>query len=93
MFINLPFCKRLSASNVSRVGLFGVVRLMSNGWDQMLSVNAGERLAVFLGPIQDDKIPKDAAPGTLMPGTLKLGKLSAQSGGGDIPSPLHFEYW
>ena len=55
--------------------------------------NAGERIAIFLGPVPEDKIPKDAQPGTLMPGTLKLGKLSAQSGGGDIPSPLHFEFW
>ena len=53
---------------------------------------AGQRMAIFLGPVPDDKLPKDAMPGTLMPGTLKLGKLSAQSGAGDIPSPLHFEY-
>ena len=50
-------------------------------------------MAIFLGPVPDDKLSKDAIPGSLMPGTLKLGKLSAQSGAGDIPSPLHFEYW
>ncbi|KAK9867034.1 hypothetical protein WJX84_006426, partial [Apatococcus fuscideae] len=52
----------------------------------------GERTAIFLGPVPEDKLPKDAQPGTLMPGILKLGKLFAQSGAGDIPGPVHFAY-
>ncbi len=35
----------------------------------------GERVAYFLGPVPQDKLPKDAAPGNCLAGSLKLGLL------------------
>ncbi|GAB4814120.1 hypothetical protein N2152v2_001166 [Parachlorella kessleri] len=36
----------------------------------------GERCAYFLGPVPEDKLPKDATPGRLLVGSLTLGMLS-----------------
>ena len=38
-------------------------------------VAAGERVVYFLGPVPQDKLPKDANPGSSLAGTLKLGLL------------------
>ena len=35
----------------------------------------GERVAYFLGPVPQDKLPKDAGPGSCLVGSLKLGLL------------------
>ncbi|KAL0024941.1 hypothetical protein WJX77_004746 [Trebouxia sp. C0004] len=35
----------------------------------------GERVAYFLGPVPQDKLPKDAGPGNCLAGSLKLGLL------------------
>ncbi len=40
-----------------------------------VALPAGERVAYFLGPVPQDKLPKDAAPGTCLAGSLKLGLL------------------
>lgn len=40
-----------------------------------LVVTAGERVVYFLGPVPQDKLPKDANPGSSLSGSLKLGLL------------------
>eukprot|EP00887_Chlorella_sp_A99_P002396 scaffold10.g2396.t1 len=37
---------------------------------------AGERCALFVGPVPEDKLPKDATPGRMLGGTLSLGLLT-----------------
>lgn len=38
---------------------------------------AGERAAVFVGPVPEDKLPKDATAGRLLSGAVCLAKLGA----------------
>ena len=52
----------------------------------------GERTALFVGQLPDDKLPKDATPGRVLFGKLSLGKLSEQAGGKDAPGALPFTY-
>lgn len=37
---------------------------------------AGERCAFFLGPVPEDKLPKDATPGRVLVGSLTVGQQS-----------------
>ena len=53
---------------------------------------AGERLAVFVGPVPEDKLPKDAAPGRVLTGKLVVAKLPKSAGGGDAPGAVPFTY-
>lgn len=39
------------------------------------AATAGERVVYFVGPVPQDKLPKDATPGTNLAGSLKLGLL------------------
>ncbi|KAL0038695.1 hypothetical protein WJX79_003623 [Trebouxia sp. C0005] len=39
------------------------------------ALHPGERVAYFLGPVPQDKLPKDAGPGSCLVGSLKLGLL------------------
>ena len=51
---------------------------------------AGERAALFLGPVPEDKLPKDATPGRTLAGMLSLAK---QDGGKeDAPGKLALSY-
>lgn len=45
----------------------------------------GERAAFFLGPVPEDKLPKDATPGRVLAGSLTLGTLGYK--GNDTPCP------
>lgn len=49
----------------------------------------GERIALFLGPVQEDKLPRDATPGRQLTGTLLLGQSNA---GKDAPGALPLVY-
>ena len=40
----------------------------------LLRVNTGERAAIFVGPVPDDKLPKDATPGRLLTGAVALAR-------------------
>lgn len=42
---------------------------------------AGERMALFVGPVPEDKLPKDATPGRLLAGSVILAKPSNGGGG------------
>lgn len=48
---------------------------------------AGERAAIFVGPVPDDKLPKDATAGRLLIGAVALAKPTATSGGPEGGSP------
>ena len=52
------------------------------------TLHRGERVALFVGPLPDAKLPKDAAPGMLLVGGVRLGKAPARDGGGDAPGAL-----
>jgi hypothetical protein len=52
--------------------------------------NAGERAAIFLGPVPEDKLPKDATPGRILVGSLSLSK--KESGSGDAPGKVSLSY-
>ena len=49
----------------------------------------GESLAMFLGPLPDDKLPKDASSGRSLGGTFSLG---VTSGGKDAPGSIAVTY-
>ena len=53
---------------------------------------AGQRTALFLGPVPEDKLPKDGAPGRLLTGALTLAKLSGAAGNGDAPGAPQLTY-
>ena len=48
-------------------------------------LHVGERVALFVGPLADAALPKDAVPGTVLTGALVLGRKAARDGGGDAP--------
>ncbi|KAG7670442.1 hypothetical protein Ndes2437A_g04966 [Nannochloris sp. 'desiccata'] len=50
---------------------------------------AGEAVALFLGPVPDDKMPKDATSGRSLVGSFSLGQTSA---GKDAPGALSMTY-
>ena len=45
-----------------------------------------------MGPLPDDKLPKDATPGRSLAGKLQLGKLSELAGGKDAPHSILLSY-
>ena len=49
------------------------------------TLRPGERATLFVGPLPDSKIPKDASPGSVLVGKLSLGRKAARDGGGDAP--------
>ena len=51
---------------------------------------AGERVAMYLGPVPEDKLPKDAAPGRLLTGALALAKKGNSSGEAPGRVPLRY---
>lgn len=51
---------------------------------------AGERAALFVGPVPEDKLPKDATFGRTLTGTLALSKLDG--GKGDAPGKIQLSY-
>ena len=53
----------------------GLQALQSAYIAECLVASAGERVVYFVGPVPQDKLPKDAAPGTSLAGSLKLGLL------------------
>ncbi|PRW39066.1 Tripeptidyl-peptidase 2 isoform A [Chlorella sorokiniana] len=53
----------------------------SNAVTKERTLCKGERAAYFLGPVPEDKLPKDAAPGRLLAGSLTLGLLPAAAAG------------
>ena len=55
-------------------------------------MHAGERLAIFVGPVPEDKLPKDATPGRVLTGRLVVAKLAKSAGGGDAPGGLPFTF-
>lgn len=68
----------------------------SNSGNRERTLCKGERAAFFLGPVPEDKLPKDATPGRLLVGSLTLGVLSTSNGaangggngnGGSRPCP------
>jgi len=54
------------------------------------TLQPGERAALFVGPLPDAKLPKDAAPGCVLVGSLTLGRKATCDGGGDAPGGLAF---
>ena len=52
------------------------------------TLHTGERVAFFVGPLPDAKLPKDAALGSVMVGSVTLGKVARRDGGGDAPGAL-----
>ncbi|CAK0779170.1 hypothetical protein CVIRNUC_004710 [Coccomyxa viridis] len=54
------------------------------------SLYAGERVAMYLGPVPEDKLPKDAAPGRLLTGALALAKKGNSSGEAPGRVPLRY---
>ena len=55
--------------------------------------SAGERAALFVGPVPEDKLPKDATFGRTLTGTLALGKADGGAKGGDAPGNIQLSYW
>ena len=51
---------------------------------------AGERAALFIGPVPEDKLPKDATPGRTLVGTLSLSKRDGSSE--DAPGKVALSY-
>ena len=51
---------------------------------------AGERVAMYLGPVPEDKLPKDATPGRLLTGALALAKKTG--GSGEAPGRVPLRY-
>ena len=47
---------------------------------------------MFVGPVPEDKLPKDAAPGRVMTGKLVVAKLPKAAGSGDAPGAVPFTY-
>ena len=56
-----------------------------------LRAYAGERVAMYLGPVPEDKLPKDAAPGRLLTGAQALAK-KAHGTGGEAPGRVPLRY-
>lgn len=52
------------------------------------TLRPGERAALFVGPLPDSKVPKDASPGSVLVGRLSLGRKAARDGGGDAPGSV-----
>lgn len=52
--------------------------------------DAGERAAIFLGPVPEDKLPKDATPGRILVGSLSLSK--KEKGNGEVPGKVSVSY-
>jgi tripeptidyl-peptidase-2 len=52
------------------------------------TLRPGERAALFVGPLPDSKVPKDATPGSVLVGKLSLGRKAARDGGGDAPGSV-----
>jgi hypothetical protein len=51
---------------------------------------AGERAAIYVGPVPEDKLPKDATPGRILTGTLALAKKA--DGNGEAPGKVPLRY-
>ena len=60
--------------------------------DGLLYMSAGERTAIFVGPVPEDKLPKDAAPSRVLTGRLIVAKLPKAAGAGDAPGAVPFNY-
>ncbi|MEW5301337.1 MAG: hypothetical protein WDW36_004201 [Sanguina aurantia] len=54
-------------------------------------LRGGEAMALFLGSLPDDKLPKDATQGRMLTGTLSLGQLR-RGGSGAAPARLPLSY-
>ncbi len=52
--------------------------------------HAGERAVMYLGPVPEDKLPKDATPGRTLTGSLAMAKKSG--GNGDAPGKVALRY-
>lgn len=55
--------------------------LGANAVSKDRSLYPNEKVALFLGPVSEDKLPKDALPGRVLTGTCKLGVLGRVSTG------------
>ena len=53
-------------------------------------LHAGERAVMYLGPVPEDKLPKDATPGRMLTGTLALAKRAG--GNGEAPGKVALRY-
>ncbi|KAG2453913.1 hypothetical protein HYH02_002116 [Chlamydomonas schloesseri] len=53
-------------------------------------LRAGDVAPLWLGPLSEDRLPKDATPGRLLTGTLTLGQL--KRGGGAAPHKFRISY-
>ncbi|KAG2434097.1 hypothetical protein HXX76_007824 [Chlamydomonas incerta] len=53
-------------------------------------LRAGDVAPLWLGPLPEDRLPKDATPGRLLTGTLTLGQL--KRGGGAAPHKFRISY-
>ena len=47
---------------------------------------------MFVGPVPEEKLPKDATPGRVLTGRLTIAKLPKAAGGGDAPGAVRFSY-
>lgn len=56
----------------------------------VMRVIAGQRAALFLGPVPEDKLPKDATPGRILVGTLSMAK--KENGNGEAPGKVSLSY-
>eukprot|EP01025_Chloroclados_australasicus_P012076 TRINITY_DN154_c0_g3_i1.p1 TRINITY_DN154_c0_g3~~TRINITY_DN154_c0_g3_i1.p1 ORF type:complete len:1355 (+),score=115.99 TRINITY_DN154_c0_g3_i1:491-4066(+) len=56
------------------------------------TLRKGDRMKLFIGPVSEEGLPKDAKPKILMAGTLNLGKCSTTVGGGASPCKTDV-YW
>lgn len=56
----------------------------------LAAVFAGQRTALFLGPVPEDKLPKDATASRILVGTLALSK--KESGNGEAPGKVSLSY-
>ncbi|CAL8469996.1 g9538 [Coccomyxa elongata] len=54
------------------------------------TLHKGQRAALFLGPVPEDKLPKDASPGRILVGTLALAK--KENGKGEAPGKVSLSY-
>eukprot|EP01026_Neomeris_dumetosa_P037699 TRINITY_DN3055_c0_g1_i4.p1 TRINITY_DN3055_c0_g1~~TRINITY_DN3055_c0_g1_i4.p1 ORF type:complete len:326 (-),score=86.37 TRINITY_DN3055_c0_g1_i4:25-1002(-) len=52
----------------------------------------GDRMKMFIGPVPEDNLSKDAKPKTLMVGSINLAKCSTAVGGGNNPRFTEFRW-
>ena len=55
-------------------------------------LDAGGHMAIFVGPVPEEKLPKDAIAGRTMLGSITMGKQSPGAGGGNNPDAVGLVY-